>query len=133
MSFKVSKITVGKGRTVSDEKQGTWIRQYYEAEVTISDESQIELAKNSVEALLDMWLRGESLVQPEKWTYDMSKIRWEQAHGSSGPYERSEDVNSRDFKALLKDVQAHGGKMTIGDYFVWAFKNGATLGRKKRK
>jgi len=37
------------------------------------------------------------------------------------------------FKALLRDVQAHGGKMTVGDYFVWSFKNGSVLGRKPRK
>ena len=68
----------------------------------------------------------------EKPKYDINKARWEQAQGSSGPYERCEDANSIDFKALLADVQAHGGKMTVGEYFVWAFKNGSTLGRKKR-
>jgi hypothetical protein len=69
----------------------------------------------------------------EKPQYDISKIKWEKAQGAKGEFERSEDVNSQDFKALLKDVQSHGGKMTVGNYFVWAFKNGATLGRKQRK
>jgi hypothetical protein len=72
-------------------------------------------------------------VAEEKAKYEMAKIKWEAAQGSSGPYERSEDVNSQDFKELLKDVQAHGGKMTVGNYFVWAFKNGYTIGRKQRK
>jgi len=72
-------------------------------------------------------------VAEEKPKYDMEKIRWEAAQGSSGAYERSEDVNNPDFKALLKDVQAHGGKMTVGNYFVWTFKNGSALGRKPRK
>jgi hypothetical protein len=65
--------------------------------------------------------------------YDMEKIKWEPAEGKAGAYEKSSDANSPDFKALLKDIQAHGGKMTVGPYFVWAFKNGNTLGRKKRK
>jgi len=72
-------------------------------------------------------------VTEEKPKYDIEKIRWEAAQGSSGPYERSEDVSNPDFKALLKDVQAHGGKMTVGSYFVWAFRNGSVLGRKPRK
>ena len=69
----------------------------------------------------------------EKPKYDMAKIKWEPAEGQAGAYEKSTDVNSPDFKALLKDVQAHGGKMTVDQYFVWAFKNGATLGRKQLK
>jgi len=72
-------------------------------------------------------------VVEEQPKYDISEIRWEAAQGSSGVYERSEDVNNPNFKALLKDVQAHGGKMTVGDYFVWIFKNGHVLGRKLRK
>jgi len=134
MSFKVIKLTVGKGKTTTNEKQSEWIRRYYEAEVVIEDEHQIELARGSVEALLDMWLKGESITpQEQKPRYDMAKIRWEQAEGSSGPYEKSSDVGDPNFKNLLKDVQAHKGKMTVGDFFVWAFQNGATLGRKKRQ
>ena len=69
----------------------------------------------------------------EKPSYNIEKIRWEQAQGTSGPYEKSIDVNNLDFKALLADVQKHGGKMTVSGYFVWAFQNGSTLGRKKRQ
>ena len=69
----------------------------------------------------------------EKAKYDMAKIKWEPAEGPNGAYEISTDVNSLDFKALLKDVQAHNGKMTVGNYFVWAFRNGASLGRKRKK
>lgn len=64
---------------------------------------------------------------------DPNKIKWEQTEGSSGPYERSEDVNSTDFKAMLKDLAAHQGKLTRDGFFYWTFKNGATVGRKKRK
>ena len=67
----------------------------------------------------------------EKW--DQSKIRWEKTEGGSGPYERSEDVNNLEFKAMLKDLAAHGGKMMHDGFFYWTFKNGATVGRKRRK
>jgi len=69
----------------------------------------------------------------EEKPYDIDKIKWEPAEGSSGAYEKSEDVDNQHFKALLKDVQAQGGKMTVGNYFVWSFKNGTVLGRKPRK
>jgi hypothetical protein len=64
------------------------------------------------------------------WNPD--KIKWEKAEGASGPYERSEDVNNPEFKALLKDLAAHNGRLTREGFFYWTFKNGATIGRKKR-
>ncbi len=66
-----------------------------------------------------------------KW--DPDRIMWEQAEGQSGPYERSEDVNNPEFKALLKDLSAHGGRLTRNGYFYWTFRNGSTVGRKKRR
>jgi len=68
-------------------------------------------------------------VQP-KW--DPNKIKWEDAEGSSGQYQRSEDFNNPEFKAMLKDLQAHNGKLTRNGYFYWIFKNGSTVGRKRR-
>jgi len=65
-------------------------------------------------------------------TYDPSKIKWEEVEGSSGPYERSEDVNNPEFKSMLRDLATHGGKLTRNGYFFWVFKNGHTVGRKQR-
>jgi hypothetical protein len=65
-------------------------------------------------------------------SWDPSKIKWEQAEGSSGLYERSEDVNNPDFKAMLKDLRAHKGKMNHEGLFYWVFENGYTVGRKKQ-
>ena len=59
-------------------------------------------------------------------------IKWEQIQGNRGPYERSSDVNNPDFKALLKELASHEGRMTKNGYFYWIFKNGSTIGRKKR-
>jgi hypothetical protein len=65
--------------------------------------------------------------------YDINKIEWKPAEGSSGTYERAEDLDNPHFKALLRDVRRHGGKMSVGNFFVWSFKNGSVLGRKPRK
>ena len=74
----------------------------------------------------------ERLVKGEKWTWNPDNIQWEKASGASGEYERSEDVNNLEFKALLKDLAAHNGKLSRDGWFYWTFKNGSTVGRKKK-
>jgi hypothetical protein len=133
LTFKVFKLIVGKGKTITDEKQNEWTKQYYELDATIEDEGQLELAKNSLESLIDMWLKGEN-VSPEKPKpkWDPAKIKWTEAQGSSGPYERSDDVNSFDFKELMKDLENHNRKLSHQGYFYWKFEKSAIIGRKKR-
>jgi len=65
--------------------------------------------------------------------WDPNKVKWEQAEGSKGSYERSEDVNNKEFKEMVKDLAAHGGRMTHEGFFYWLFENGVTVGRKKRE
>jgi hypothetical protein len=72
----------------------------------------------------------EAKITEHQWSPD--KMKWETAEGASGPYERSQDFNSLDFKALLKDLAAHQGKLSQDGYFYWAFQNGYTIGRKKK-
>jgi hypothetical protein len=69
----------------------------------------------------------------EKPLWDPDKIKWEKAEGSKGEFERSEDVDNPEFKSMLKDLAEHGGKLNRLGYFYWAFQNGSTIGRKKRK
>jgi hypothetical protein len=77
-------------------------------------------------------LKEAKVPVPDKTKYDMNKIKWTQAEGASGPYERSEDINSIDFKELLKDLEQHDGKLSRDGYFVWKFEKNAVVGRKKR-
>ncbi|MCR8488937.1 MAG: hypothetical protein NDP23_05245 [Crenarchaeota archaeon] len=71
-------------------------------------------------------------IKEAKISWNPDQIKWENAEGSSGQYQKSEDFNNPEFKAMLKDLQAHGGKLTRNGYFYWVFKNGSTVGRKKR-
>jgi ribosomal protein L24E len=66
-----------------------------------------------------------------KWTWNPDKIQWTQQQGTKGPYEKSEDANNPDFKAMLKDLQEHKGKLQRNRFFYWVFQNGSTVGRKK--
>jgi hypothetical protein len=69
----------------------------------------------------------------EKPKWDPSKIKWVQAEGSKGSYERSEDVDSLDYKELLKDLEAHNGKLSRDGFFYWKFEKSAVVGRKLRR
>jgi len=66
------------------------------------------------------------------FTWNPDKIKWVQAEGTSGPYERSEDVDNPDFKAMLKDLADHKGKFQREGYFYWAFQKAGVVGRKKK-
>lgn len=69
-------------------------------------------------------------ISEPRWNPD--KIIWTEATGEKGIYERSEDVNNLQFKAMLRDLNNHGGKMNRHGHFYWVFKNGSIVGRKKR-
>jgi hypothetical protein len=61
----------------------------------------------------------------------MSKIQWQPADGSKGPYEFADDVNNAEFQTLSKILAEYKGKMRIGPYFVWQFTNSNAIGRKR--
>lgn len=84
---------------------------------------------NGVEAGIES---ARQHIKTKKHVWNSSKISWTQAEGSKGVYERSEDVNNIEFKAMLKDLAAHGGRINHEGYFYWTFQNGTTVGRKKR-
>jgi hypothetical protein len=64
--------------------------------------------------------------------YDPEKIKWQDAQGDKGPYQKSTDLNSLDHKELLKDLATHEGKLTRRGFFYWVFQDSSTIGRKKK-
>jgi hypothetical protein len=56
-----------------------------------ASEAGITAAKHSI-------MEAKGVAEEHSWLWDPSKIKWQQTQGSSGPYEKSEDVNSSDFK-----------------------------------
>jgi len=88
---------------------------------------------NALEAsCVKMKMQIAKLYGPEKAGWDPAKIKWTQAQGTRGPFEVSDDINNPEFKAMLKDLAAHQGRITREGYFYWTYPNGATVGRKKR-
>ena len=66
-------------------------------------------------------------------TWNPANISWTETEGSSGPYERSEDVDNQEFKAMLQDLAAHKGRLTRDGIFYWVFQNGSVVGRKQAR
>lgn len=77
-------------------------------------------------------LIGTPIVK-RKWSWNPDAIRWEKTQGAKGEFERSEDINNREFKALLKDLAEHQGKLTRDGWFYWTFRNGSTVERKRKE
>jgi hypothetical protein len=88
---------------------------------------------NSLEAsVVKMRAQIEKLEGVRLWNWNPDKIAWTKAQGEKGEYERSEDINSLDFKNLLKDLAEHKGSLIRDSWFYWTFKNGSVVGKKKR-
>ena len=84
---------------------------------------------NAVEAGIEA---ARQTIRAGKVGLDIESIKWIRVEGVKGSYERSEDIENVNFKALLEALQAHRGKLSHDGYFFWLFPNGATVGRKKR-
>jgi hypothetical protein len=67
-----------------------------------------------------------------KTSWNPEKIKWQKTQGLKGQFEKSQDVNNPEFKAMLKDLASHKGRLERNGFFYWMFKNGSTVGRKKR-
>jgi hypothetical protein len=150
MSFKVVRLTVGKGLTSADVKDQKWTRQYFELEAEIQSEHDIESAKNSMEALIDLWLKGESIYKPQpqmrkqevkktekSWSWNPDAIAWVQTKGTRGDYDRYPAENQKieaspDYKTLLEDLKTHNNFIVRDGYNYWLFVDLVTVGRKPR-
>lgn len=75
---------------------------------------------------------GKGPKEQSKWNWNPEAIKWSEAEGQSGKYERSEDTDNPEFKAMLKDLAQHNGKLNRESFFYWTFRNGLVVGRKKR-
>lgn len=93
------------------------------------------------ELLEDSNAAVEADKQPEKTSprqnlWNLEKIRWVEAEGARGLYQRypaphQKAESTLDYRNMLADLKAHDGKMTRDGYFFWTFADGATIGRKK--
>jgi len=55
--MKIAKIVVGKGSSVESGDQKAWVRKYFEVEVLIENEEELENAKSKALNLINQWLQ----------------------------------------------------------------------------
>lgn len=127
MSFKVEKLTITKGRTVEDKEANEWQRITYSLEMSIQNEKDIEMAKCSGEALLDMWLKGETITQqPSQKTasvelpgVDLSKLPWKSYKTKQDAKENEAGwifSNTAGAEVLLTTLKSKDGKARVGTF-----------------
>jgi hypothetical protein len=73
------------------------------------------------------------LKEQKSFAWNPFKIKWDPHQNVNGPFELTNDYNNSDFKAMLKDLEDHQGKLTRDGIFYWIFQNGATVGRKVKQ
>jgi hypothetical protein len=79
-------------------------------------------------------LAGAQVKGSPKLPFDVSKIKWQDRENEKGKFQVSEDFNSVDHRALLKFLNEHaGGCINSEGWFYWIYRNGSTIGRKKRE
>jgi hypothetical protein len=97
-------------------------------------EARVDVISVGLNSILAEMARLDNAAEEQKESpVDLEKIKWTEAEGPKGKFDKSEDANNSEFKKLVKTLAEHDKKMTIGSYFVWLFENGSTIGRKKRK
>lgn len=153
---RITKLTVGKGRTREATDGKAWVREYYELEVAVDDASDVEVTRANALGLIDGWLsktnRAQKVVRqgvPKEakptvdestkvGEYNPEKIPWIRAEGEKGVYERYPSFQQKpamltDYVNLLEDLERHGGKLQRAGLFYWKFPDGSTIGRKTAK
>jgi len=140
LSFKVKKLTVVKGKTRGNEKEG-WRKTSYQLEAEIEDEHDIEICKASLEGLIDGWLTPQELTaqpqpQPQSEILNPEAIKWELQPGLNnpkGPFDKSEDFNNPNHKNLVKKLAANKGFLRHAGFQYWLYKNDSSIGRRALK
>lgn len=54
--MKVTKLVVGKGRTARPSEQEQWIKEFYQLEIELADDKELEDARAYGLSLIDNWL-----------------------------------------------------------------------------
>jgi hypothetical protein len=87
--------------------------------------------ESGIAAARQLLKEKKGVVESKGSKWNPEGMKWVDVQGGNGPYQKSEDVDSSDFKEMLKDLAAHKGKLYRNGLFYWTFPTGATVGRKQ--
>jgi len=100
-------------------------------------EESVKRFRESLAALIQQRLipEAEKAVEDRVWGWNPEAVIWVDATGPSGGYQLAAAENNQgnsDFDEMLKDLEAHGGRLTRDGVFYWRFQQKPFVGRKKR-
>jgi hypothetical protein len=100
-------------------------------------EESVKRFRESLAALIQQRLipEAEKAVEDRVWGWNPEAVVWVDATGPSGGYQLAAAENNQgnsDFDEMLKDLEAHGGRLTRDGVFYWRFQQKPFVGRKKR-
>lgn len=138
---KVTKLTVGRGRTSRPSNQEEWLKEYYELEVDITDAKstdEIEKARIDLEQHLMSWLSEPVMAGIPK--LDMAKIEklpWKN-YKNKMPCVVGESgwifTNAEGAEELVKAIRASKEKLELPPYqFMFSGKENQFISRKTIK
>jgi len=115
---------------MNDEEKKTPLTLEQRLEAQEAKMEALSVGLNTI--LTDLARIDEAKKVQEERPWDPSNIKWAEAQGAKGAYEKAEPQSTPDFKAMLQDLKDHKGKMRRDGFFYWVFSDMATVGRKKR-
>lgn len=152
--MKVSRIVVGKGRTVA-EGETEWNKEYFEIEVAIEDEKEITDAKNWAKSLIDGWLglpvegavpsqtpaKPAPIAAPKIPEFDSEDLMkhegWKNRRNDDGTYQKGSLAWGWEFADKFKpetiEVLQRGKDLVIDQYTFSLSENGRLVNVKKQK
>jgi len=145
--MRVSKIVVGKGKTVPVKgPEGEWLKTFYSVEAELDEGEDPVAARLGLEHMLDEWLQGEITGPEDIPTLDLSdldQLPWltyqkEPAEpGKAGWIKNPEhfaDFDDPVAAELAKALTRAGGKLELGEYiYQLSGKEKQFIGRKAIK
>jgi hypothetical protein len=140
---KITRLTVGKGRTRETDNGKAWVREYYELEVTVDDATDVEVGRANALGLIDGWLSPHSTTPkaimeatPTKQPTleEIQSLRSEERVSEKGKYQLITKIINKDnpeFEKLQSYLKKNRGFAILHGMKFWLFDNPDKIGYRR--
>ena len=116
--MKVEKVTIGKGTTSCETKDGPWIRRFYQIEALLEAGDNRQQVRALLEQEIDQWLAEPDVSKvPDLDLAQINAFPWckyeKQPQGAWIFTDERRPVGSEKF---IEAVKAAGGTLELGEY-----------------
>lgn len=119
---RVTKLVVGKGKTLRPTEQEEWIKEYYELEIVVDDDHQIDVARANALGLIDGWLTKTVLEHQKIPNIDLADLEdhpWTTFKTKESAKEGEAGwifSNTKGAEELVDALKTAKGKLELGLY-----------------